>query len=194
MDGQHTRSYVDTGLAGIAGRISISPNTITIFALLVMILAAGLVFSGDLTVAGILILLSGTLDLFDGAVACPTGRIPESMLRPEPRSAGDREPAHARPCRRAGRPGLDQDNRFHQLPESWLVVSFLVQWHRLQAPGRCSDTTLQRLLRIEHYCQICYLRSPFGERSCRTTAQTGRKTKRHVAIAQRRCPASTDPF
>lgn len=74
MDGQHTRSYVDTGLAGIAGKISISPNTITVFALLVMVLAAGLVFSGNLTAAGLLILVSGILDLFDGAVARATSR------------------------------------------------------------------------------------------------------------------------
>lgn len=69
MVGQDVRRYIDAGLAPLAGRITVSPHAITLSSLAVMAGAAGLVLAGRLVAAGLLILLSGGLDLLDGAVA-----------------------------------------------------------------------------------------------------------------------------
>ena len=68
------RYYVDKSLTPLARNITLSPNAITVLAFIVMLAAAGQVMHGRLALAGILILVSGFLDLFDGAVAKSTSR------------------------------------------------------------------------------------------------------------------------
>ncbi len=53
----------------IAKRININPNVLTIIGLLVSVLSAYMFARGDLLLGGVLILLSGLVDVIDGAVA-----------------------------------------------------------------------------------------------------------------------------
>jgi archaetidylinositol phosphate synthase len=53
----------------IAKRININPNILTIIGLLVSVLSAYMFARGDLLLGGIFILLSGLVDVIDGAVA-----------------------------------------------------------------------------------------------------------------------------
>lgn len=69
------RQLVDKGLLPLARHITLSPNAITVTALLVMVLAAGMVLQGQLILAGVMILMSGTFDILDGAVAKATSRV-----------------------------------------------------------------------------------------------------------------------
>lgn len=74
IDLEDLRRYADKALLPVAQTIALSPNTITCFALLAMILASGLVMLDKLAWAGILILVSGVLDLLDGTVARTNSR------------------------------------------------------------------------------------------------------------------------
>jgi archaetidylinositol phosphate synthase len=53
----------------IAKRININPNILTIIGLLVSVLSAYMFARGDLLLGGVFILLSGLVDVIDGAVA-----------------------------------------------------------------------------------------------------------------------------
>jgi archaetidylinositol phosphate synthase len=53
----------------IAKRININPNVLTIIGLLVSVLSAYMFARGDLLLGGVFILLSGFVDVIDGAVA-----------------------------------------------------------------------------------------------------------------------------
>lgn len=68
------RNFIDKGLFPLARRVTWHPNAITIFSFFVMLIASWQVILPNLMGAGLLILLSGLLDLFDGAVAKATSR------------------------------------------------------------------------------------------------------------------------
>lgn len=66
------RVRLDRKLLPLARSVKVSPNLITACGFLVMALAGALAMQGQLWGAGILILVSGLLDLLDGAVAKAT--------------------------------------------------------------------------------------------------------------------------
>lgn len=63
------RPYVNTILDPLAKRMNINPNVITVAGLLVSVLAAYLFATGNLLLGGVLIALSGFVDMLDGIVA-----------------------------------------------------------------------------------------------------------------------------
>lgn len=65
--------FLDKPLAPIAKRISVSPNILTIFGFLVTV-AAAISIPYNLTAGGILILIGGLFDMFDGIVARTNGK------------------------------------------------------------------------------------------------------------------------
>ncbi len=54
--------------------LRITPNVITVVGFLGAVAAAALIATGELLIGGIVVLLAGALDLFDGALARATGR------------------------------------------------------------------------------------------------------------------------
>lgn len=68
------RQYVDSHLRPLARRLPLSPDMITLLAVLAMTGAAGCAIADHLGWAGALILVSGLLDLLDGAVARANAR------------------------------------------------------------------------------------------------------------------------
>ena len=66
--------FLDRPLAPVAKKVSISPNVLTVLGFLVTALAA-VVLTKDLMVGGILILIGGFLDMFDGIVARTNGKV-----------------------------------------------------------------------------------------------------------------------
>lgn len=74
MKSPATQQHVDRLLAPLARRVPLAPNVVTVAAVLAMAAAAALLLSGALAWAGALMLLSGLLDLLDGAVARAHGR------------------------------------------------------------------------------------------------------------------------
>ncbi len=54
--------------------LRITPNVITVAGFLGAVAAAALIASGELLIGGIVLLVAGALDLFDGALARATGR------------------------------------------------------------------------------------------------------------------------
>ena len=74
---QKIRVYWDKGMKPVGralGRTGISPNAITFIGILVQGVAAYLIIEGRLAVAGIVTIVAGLLDTFDGAVAKALGR------------------------------------------------------------------------------------------------------------------------
>lgn len=61
--------YIESPIASIFHSLGIRPNMITIFGLLISIAASYLIYQGYFLVAGILILISGLMDMLDGALA-----------------------------------------------------------------------------------------------------------------------------
>lgn len=66
--------FLDTPLNQIAKRIPLSPNTLTVMGFLTTVVAA-LVIPKNIRLGGILILIGGVFDLFDGIVARTRGQI-----------------------------------------------------------------------------------------------------------------------
>lgn len=66
--------FLDTPLNHIAKRIPVSPNTLTVVGFLITIVAA-LVILQNIRLGGILILIGGIFDVFDGVVARTRGQI-----------------------------------------------------------------------------------------------------------------------
>jgi archaetidylinositol phosphate synthase len=64
---------IEAALAPLARQVPLSPNTITLLGVIVMAGASAAVWQGHWAWAGALVLLSGTLDLLDGAVAKAQG-------------------------------------------------------------------------------------------------------------------------
>jgi len=63
------RQPLEKVLEPIAKELNIDPNLITIFSLIIAAIAAIFFALNDLILGGVLILLSGLLDVFDGAIA-----------------------------------------------------------------------------------------------------------------------------
>lgn len=61
--------YIESPISSIFHSLGISPNMITILGLLISIAASYLIYRGDFLIAGILILISGLMDMIDGALA-----------------------------------------------------------------------------------------------------------------------------
>ena len=66
--------YVELPGARLCQAVGLTPNAITLLGFAVCIAAAALVAAGHLWLGGIIFLLGGGLDLFDGALARMTGR------------------------------------------------------------------------------------------------------------------------
>jgi len=62
------------GVAAWLGRLPITPNQVTVAGMLVSFLAAGLVATGNLLAAGVVLAFGGTFDILDGALARATKR------------------------------------------------------------------------------------------------------------------------
>ena len=67
-------SYVETPVARALARVGVSPNAITLSGLAVAGVSAYLLGQGQLAAGGAVLIVSGALDLFDGAVARVSGR------------------------------------------------------------------------------------------------------------------------
>lgn len=74
MNSQGIGTILQGWLARSARKLGVSPNVITVVALLVMIAAGAQVLAAQMQWAAILIIISGALDALDGAVARATGR------------------------------------------------------------------------------------------------------------------------
>lgn len=61
-------------LVGILSRMGITPNTLTLLNLALNLVAAGVIARGGFLPGGVLVLVSGLLDLLDGALARSTGQ------------------------------------------------------------------------------------------------------------------------
>lgn len=67
--------YVELPGARLFQAVGLTPNAITLLGFAICIAAAGLVAAGHLWLGGIVFLVGGGLDLFDGALARMTGRV-----------------------------------------------------------------------------------------------------------------------
>ena len=67
-------SYVEIPVVRLLVRLRLSPNSLTLLGLMVAGASAYLLSIGQLWVGGIVLLVSGLFDLFDGALARATGR------------------------------------------------------------------------------------------------------------------------
>lgn len=74
MIGARWGHSLDETLKPLARRLNINPNTLTIVGFLLTAFS-GVVLSRDLRTGGILILVAGLFDMFDGAVARAHGRV-----------------------------------------------------------------------------------------------------------------------
>lgn len=68
-------SYIETPLVGFLARLGLSPNALTLLGLVVAATSAYLLGIGILWAGGVLLLVSGGFDLFDGALARATMRV-----------------------------------------------------------------------------------------------------------------------
>ena len=68
-------SYVEVPVATFLARLGLSPNAVTILGLVVAAASAYLLSIGNLWAGGAVLLASGMLDLFDGALARVTGQV-----------------------------------------------------------------------------------------------------------------------
>ena len=67
-------TYLGRPVARLLARGGVSPNAVTLFGLLVAGVSALLLALGNLWAGGVVVLVSGVFDLFDGALARETGR------------------------------------------------------------------------------------------------------------------------
>lgn len=68
-------SYVEEPVAGLFAKLGFSPNGITLLGLIGAGVSAYFISTGTLWLGGVVMLLAGVLDLFDGALARTTGRV-----------------------------------------------------------------------------------------------------------------------
>ena len=61
--------YVESPVASIFHALGLSPNMITILGLIMSIIASYLIYQGYFLVSGIVILISGFMDMIDGSLA-----------------------------------------------------------------------------------------------------------------------------
>lgn len=64
-----TANYIESPIAKILHALGLSPNMITILGLILSIVASYLIYQGYFLVSGLLILISGFMDMMDGALA-----------------------------------------------------------------------------------------------------------------------------
>ena len=67
-------SYVERPVAGALAKLGVSPNMVTMAGLVGAGISAWLISEGMLWAGGIVMLIAGVLDLFDGALARSTGK------------------------------------------------------------------------------------------------------------------------
>ena len=67
-------AYVERPVAGVLAKMGISPNMVTFAGLIGAGISAWLISEGMLWIGGVVMLLAGVLDLFDGALARSTGQ------------------------------------------------------------------------------------------------------------------------
>ena len=67
-------SYVERPVAGVLAKMGVSPNMVTMAGLVGAGISAWLISEGMLWAGGIVMLIAGVLDLFDGALARSTGQ------------------------------------------------------------------------------------------------------------------------
>ena len=67
-------SPIVDGIAGVLVKLGFSPSGLTVIGVLIACVAAGLIAQGMLAAGGIVMLIAGVFDLFDGAVARMTDR------------------------------------------------------------------------------------------------------------------------
>ena len=67
-------SYVERPVAGVLAKMGVSPNMVTMAGLVGAGISAWLISEGILWAGGIVMLIAGVLDLFDGALARSTGQ------------------------------------------------------------------------------------------------------------------------
>ena len=72
---QALSEYVETPVARLMGRMGLTPNAVTLIGLVVAGGSAYLVSIGNWWGGGIVLLLAGVFDLFDGALARVSGRV-----------------------------------------------------------------------------------------------------------------------
>lgn len=68
-------SYIEEPVAGLLARLGFSPNGVTLLGLAGAGASAYFTSTGYLWIGGVVMLLAGILDLFDGALARTTGRV-----------------------------------------------------------------------------------------------------------------------
>ena len=67
-------TFVEQPVAGVLAKLGVSPNMVTLAGLVGAAISAWLISAGMLWIGGVVMLLAGILDLFDGALARSTGR------------------------------------------------------------------------------------------------------------------------
>ena len=67
-------AYVERPVAGVLAKMGVSPNMVTFAGLVGAGISAWLISEGMLWIGGVVMLLAGILDLFDGALARSTGQ------------------------------------------------------------------------------------------------------------------------
>ena len=68
-------SYLERPATALLSRAGLSPNAVTLLGLLVAGAGAYLLAAGYLAAGGVVVLISGSMDLLDGALARATGRV-----------------------------------------------------------------------------------------------------------------------
>ncbi len=69
------KTTIRTATTPIAKAIPLSPNALTLIGLIISVVSAAAFARGELIMGGVLILVSGVFDIFDGAVARANGRM-----------------------------------------------------------------------------------------------------------------------
>ena len=68
-------NYIEKPVTGLFAKLGVSPNAVTVSGHLMAWVCAYLLSQGLLAAGGVVLLLSGVCDLFDGALARATGRV-----------------------------------------------------------------------------------------------------------------------
>jgi CDP-diacylglycerol--glycerol-3-phosphate 3-phosphatidyltransferase len=63
------------GLSRLLARSGLSPNAVTVIGFLITVAAAWITTTGELFIAGLVVLFAGFFDMLDGALARATGRV-----------------------------------------------------------------------------------------------------------------------
>ena len=66
---------VTAPVVALIARTSITPNALTVFSLLITLVAGALIAADHLLIAGLVVMFASVFDILDGALACATNRV-----------------------------------------------------------------------------------------------------------------------